>query len=149
MCNTLDLANVKAVLPYWPRLYSNLATDIDYRVREAAQQAHRAIVMAVKRDIAPYLKQLMGIWFVSPFDSHPLAASIARTSFQVILDVNVSLLMSISYSVDIRAWNYFLFQTAFPPVKRIEAIVFAQQEILHYIARNIIRETPESLAGSK
>lgn len=83
LCQTSDLSTVKAVLPFWPKLYSTVATDIDYRVREAAQQAHRAIVMTVKRDIAPYLKQLMGVWFVSPFDSHPSAANLARTSFQV------------------------------------------------------------------
>lgn len=83
LCHTSDLASVKAVLPFWPRLYNTLAVDIDYRVREAAQQAHRAIVMSVKRDIAPYLKLLMGTWFVSPFDSHPLAASVAKASFQV------------------------------------------------------------------
>lgn len=83
LCHTSDATSVKAVLPFWPRLYNILAVDFDYRVREAAQQAHRAIVMAVKRDIAPYLKQLMGTWFVSPFDSHPLAASIAKSSFQV------------------------------------------------------------------
>lgn len=74
---------MKSVLPFWPRLYCSLATDIDYRVREAAQQAHRAIVLSVKRDIAPYLKQVMGTWFVSPFDSYPSAANIAKTSFQV------------------------------------------------------------------
>lgn len=76
------------MLPFWPKLYSTVATDIDYRVREAAQQAHRAIVMTVKRDIAPYLKQLMGVWFVSPFDSHLSAANLARTSFQVLELIN-------------------------------------------------------------
>lgn len=83
LCNTSDVDSVKAVLPFWPRLYNTYAIDIDFRVREATQQAHRAIVMAVKRDIAPYLKQIMGTWFVSPFDSHTLAANIAKTSFQV------------------------------------------------------------------
>ncbi len=57
---------------------------MDYRVREGTQLAHRAVVMSVKRDIAPYLKQLMGTWFISPFDSHPSAANIAKTSFQVL-----------------------------------------------------------------
>lgn len=83
MCNSSDSELVKTVLPFWPRLYCLLATDVDYRVREAAQQAHRAIVLSVKRDIAPYLKQVMGTWFVSPFDSYPSAANIAKTSFQV------------------------------------------------------------------
>lgn len=87
LCQTSDLATVKSILPFWPRLYNSLAVDSDYRVREATQQAHRVFVLAVKRDIAPYLKQLIGTWFVSPFDSHPLAASIAKSSFQVSISV--------------------------------------------------------------
>ncbi|XP_065225730.1 E3 ubiquitin-protein ligase listerin [Planococcus citri] len=121
LCQTSDLATVKSILPFWPRLYNSLAVDSDYRVREAAQQAHRVFVLAVKRDIAPYLKQLIGAWFVSPFDSHPLAASVAKSSFQA----------------------------AFSPSKRTEVIVFAHKEILQYISQNIIHETPESFAGSK
>ena len=35
-------ASVKALLPFWPRLYSKLASDSDRRVREAAQKAHLA-----------------------------------------------------------------------------------------------------------
>ena len=76
-------------MPFWPRLYNNLATDIDCRVREAAQQAHRALVVSVKRDIAPFMKQFMGTWFVSRFDSHLSAANIAKSSFQVRLFVSV------------------------------------------------------------
>lgn len=42
---------------------------------------------------------------------------------------------------------FSIFQTAFSPSKRTEAIVFAQKEILNYIAQNIIHETPESLSN--
>lgn len=146
LCNTSDVDSVKAVLPFWPRLYNTYAIDIDFRVREAAQQAHRAIVMAVKRDIAPYLKHLMGTWFVSPFDSHTLAANIAKTSFQV---RNSAFLFFFIVNSEIILTFSLLFQAAFSPSKRTEAIVFAQHEILHYIAHNILDETPESLASSK
>lgn len=31
---------MRLVLPYWPRLYSRLASDLDRRVRESTQKAH-------------------------------------------------------------------------------------------------------------
>ena len=29
LCDTLELDDVKAVMPFWPRLYRKLATDVD------------------------------------------------------------------------------------------------------------------------
>lgn len=74
---------VKAVLPFWPRLYCLLAVDLEHRVREAAHQAHRAVVKSAKRNIAPYLRQLAGPWFISQYDTYPPAATAAAQSFQV------------------------------------------------------------------
>lgn len=74
---------VKAVLAFWPRLYTLLAVDVEHRVREATHNAHRAVVLKVKRNLAPYLKQLAGPWFTSQYDTYPPAASAATLSFEV------------------------------------------------------------------
>jgi hypothetical protein len=78
-----ELEVVKTVLPFWPRLYCQLAVDIEHRVREAAHQALRAVVLRVKRNLAPYLHQLAGPWFTSQYDTYPPAASAAALAFQV------------------------------------------------------------------
>lgn len=76
---------VKAVLTFWPRLYAALAVDTEHRVREATHIAHRAVVLKVKRGIAPQLKQLVGPWFTSQYDTYAPAAAAATQSFQVII----------------------------------------------------------------
>ena len=37
---TSDADGIKAVLPFWPRLYCKLSNDNDRRVREYAHKAH-------------------------------------------------------------------------------------------------------------
>lgn len=74
---------MKPVVPLWPRLYSILSIDIENRVREATQFAHKCMVTRVKKIIAPHLKHLIGPWIVSQFDTYPPAASVAKTSFEV------------------------------------------------------------------
>lgn len=75
--------SIKALLPVWPRFYNVLSTDIDNRVREATHNVHHQIVLKVKRNIAPYLKQLMAPWFTSQYDTYPPAASAAGQAFKV------------------------------------------------------------------
>lgn len=74
---------IKAVLPFWPRLYCTLATDTDHKVREATHVAHQQVVLKAKRNLAPYLKQLAGAWFTSQYDTYAPASSAATKSFQV------------------------------------------------------------------
>lgn len=83
MITNSELEAVKTVLPLWPRLYCHLAVDVEHRVREAAHQAQRALVLRVKRNLAPYLRQLAGPWFTSQYDTYPPAASAAALAFQV------------------------------------------------------------------
>uniref|UniRef100_A0A1B0GPL2 E3 ubiquitin-protein ligase listerin n=1 Tax=Phlebotomus papatasi TaxID=29031 RepID=A0A1B0GPL2_PHLPP len=40
-----DVDLLKTILPFWPRLYINLAMDVEHRVREGAQQAHGALTV--------------------------------------------------------------------------------------------------------
>ncbi|KAL1395928.1 hypothetical protein pipiens_001260 [Culex pipiens pipiens] len=51
-----ELDVVKAVLTFWPRLYGNLSTDEEHRVRETAQQAQVAVIAKAGKNTAPYLK---------------------------------------------------------------------------------------------
>lgn len=74
---------LKSILPVWPRFYNILATDVDNRVREATHNVHHQIVLKAKRNIAPYLKQLMAPWFTSQYDTYPPAASAATLAFKV------------------------------------------------------------------
>ncbi|XP_055533592.1 E3 ubiquitin-protein ligase listerin [Wyeomyia smithii] len=115
----LDL--VKAVLPFWPRLYSNLSTDVEHRVRETAQQAQAAVVAKAGKNIAPYLKQLAPAWISAQYDTYAPAASIAGQSFS----------------------------SAFPPSKLREVFVFCESEILDYYTKNLTIHTAITLSNSK
>lgn len=79
-----EAESLKALLPVWPRFYYVLATDVDNRVREAVHKTHHQLILKVKRNIAPYLKQLMAPWFTSQYDTYPPAASAASQAFSVI-----------------------------------------------------------------
>lgn len=121
LCGSSEPDQVVAILPFWPRLYSLLALDVEHRVREAAHVAHRSVVLKVKRNIAPYLKQLAGPWFVAQCDTYAPAASAATMAFN----------------------------EAFPPNKLSEAIAFCQEEILNYIYENLVVHTPQTLCNAK
>ncbi|GLH11764.1 RING finger protein 160 [Gryllus bimaculatus] len=108
-----DAEVLKAVLPFWPRLYCLLVGDVEHRVREAANDAQRSVIVQAKRNMAPYLRSVAGPWFVAQFDTYPPAASAA-----------------------VRA-----FQEAFPPNKLLEVIAFCQEEILKYISDNLLDQT--------
>ncbi|KAK3098056.1 hypothetical protein FSP39_015648 [Pinctada imbricata] len=112
---------VKGVLPFWPRNYNKLANDVDYRVREAAQQALNALAIRMKKNLAPHLKSIMGCWLLSQCDTYPTVASAAQQAFQ----------------------------TAFPPAKQINAISFCKSEICEYLMDNLLKQTPLTLSDPK
>lgn len=114
-----DATAVKAILPFWPRLYNNLSTDVEHRVREAAQQAQAAVVSQAGKSIAPYLKQLASTWITSQYDTYAPAASIAASSFE----------------------------KAFPKHKLQDVFNFCQNEILDYIIKNLTFFTATTLSN--
>lgn len=116
-----DLEIVKAVLPFWPRLYSNLSTDVEHRVREMAQQAQSAVVAKAGKNIAPYLKQLAPAWISAQYDTYAPVASLASQSFS----------------------------SAFPPSKLREVFVFCENEILDYYTKNLTVHTAITLSNPK
>lgn len=121
LCKEKTEEDLKGVLPFWPRIYNKVALDVDYRVREAAQQAMSALVVQVRRNLAPYLRGLMGAWLLSQCDTYPTVASAALAAFQ----------------------------NAFPPVRQTEALVFCKDSILEYLTENLVTHTPQSLSDPK
>lgn len=109
-----DIDIVKAVLPLWPRLYKTLYADISHRVREYCQQAHKAFVVKLGKQIAPILKQLFPEWIGSQFDTYAPAASVAANSLA----------------------------TAFPSHKLKDVLAFCHDEILNYVYRMLLVTTP-------
>uniref|UniRef100_W4VS17 E3 ubiquitin-protein ligase listerin n=1 Tax=Corethrella appendiculata TaxID=1370023 RepID=W4VS17_9DIPT len=116
-----DVEILKAVLPFWPRLYCNLSMDCEHRVRECAQQAQAAIVLKVGKNIAPYLRQLAPQWIISQYDTYAPAASIATQSFN----------------------------NAFPQNKLREVFVYCEQEIIDLLVKNLIQHTAITLTNPK
>lgn len=113
------LNTIKSILPFWPRLYNNLSTDVEHRVREAAQQAQLTLMKQAGKNIAPYLKQITPAWITSQYDTYAPAASIAVQSFQL----------------------------TFPAQKMQDVLAFCQNEILDYITKNLIVHTAATLSN--
>ncbi|XP_067848848.1 E3 ubiquitin-protein ligase listerin [Heptranchias perlo] len=118
MCKEKDPEIIKGVLPYWSRIYCKISLDHDRRVREAVQQALEPLILQVKRNLAPYLKSIMGHWLIAQCDTYTPAASAAQAAFQV----------------------------AFPPNKQPEAVAFCKEETMSILYDNIMKETPETLS---
>lgn len=114
-----EVTTIKTILPFWPRLYNNLSTDVEHRVREAAQSAQFALVNKAGKSIAPYLKQVAPAWISSQYDTYAPAASVASASFQ----------------------------KAFPPHKMQDVFNFCQNEILDYVTKNLTFFTATTLSN--
>ena len=72
-------------------------------MREATQLAFEQLVLKVRRELAPFLKSLMGHWLLAQCDTYPPAASAACQAFHA----------------------------AFPPSKQPEALSFCRDEVLN------------------
>ncbi|XP_053420907.1 E3 ubiquitin-protein ligase listerin [Nycticebus coucang] len=118
MCTERDTEVVKGVLPYWPRIFCKISLDHDRRVREATQQAFEKLILKVKKQLAPYLKSLMGYWLMAQCDTYTPAAFAAKDAFEA----------------------------AFPPSKQPEAIAFCKDEITSVLQDHLIKETPDTLS---
>ncbi|XP_058267542.1 E3 ubiquitin-protein ligase listerin isoform X2 [Hemibagrus wyckioides] len=118
MCQERDSDTVKGVLPYWPRIYCKISMDHDRRLREATQQAFEQLILKVKRNLAPYLKGIMGHWLIAQCDTHSPAASAANVAFQA----------------------------AFPHNKQPEALSFCKDEVLTVLQDNLLKETADTLS---
>ncbi|XP_051973695.1 E3 ubiquitin-protein ligase listerin [Xyrauchen texanus] len=118
MCQERQSDVVKGVLPYWPRIYCRISVDHDRRVREATQQAFEQLILKVKRNLAPYLKSIMGHWLIAQCDTYSPAASAASAAFQA----------------------------SFPLNKQAEAISFCKDEVLNVLQDSLLKETADTLS---
>ena len=108
--NTVD--TLKTVLPFWPRIFSRLAVDGDRRVREYLHKAHMQLTSQLGRNLAPYLKEMMGAWFTSQCDCYAPAAFVATHSLK----------------------------NCFPGDKLPDAVAFCHNEIMDYIWDSLFKE---------
>ncbi|XP_059350076.1 E3 ubiquitin-protein ligase listerin-like isoform X2 [Daphnia carinata] len=112
LCEENSLETLKTILPFWPRIFSRLAVDGDRRVREYLHKSHLQLTSQLGRNLAPYLKEMMGAWFTSQSDTYAPAAFVAAHSLK----------------------------TCFPGDKFSDAIAFCHNEIMDYIKDSILKE---------
>ncbi|XP_060079662.1 E3 ubiquitin-protein ligase listerin-like [Ylistrum balloti] len=121
LCKEKDIENLKAVLPFWPRMFNRAAIDVDHRVRETTQQAMTALVFKARKHLAPYLRSLMGAWLLCQCDTYPTVAAAATQAFQ----------------------------SAFPPTKQTDVLVFCRIEIAQFLTDQLLNQTANSLSDPK
>ncbi|KAM7257486.1 hypothetical protein ACFE04_013227 [Oxalis oulophora] len=105
-------------IPQWLFEYKRLLLDYNREVRRATNETMTNLVLALGRDIVPYLKSLMGPWWFSQFDPIPEVSQAAKGSLQA----------------------------AFPAQeKRLDAIILCATEIFMYLEENL-KLTPQNLS---
>ncbi|XP_055812842.1 E3 ubiquitin-protein ligase listerin isoform X2 [Solanum dulcamara] len=106
------------IIPQWAFEYKKLLLDYNREVRRTTHDTMTNLVDVVGRDVAPYLKSLMGPWWFSQFDSAYEVSQAAKRSFQA----------------------------AFPAQdKRLDVLILYTSEIFRYIEENL-KLTPQSMS---
>ncbi|TPX63334.1 hypothetical protein SpCBS45565_g06673 [Spizellomyces sp. 'palustris'] len=111
---------VKDILPAWSKSFNRLVIDADRRVREMTVTVQLGLVRKVRKQFAPYLKQVIGSWFCARFDANKEVSRIAGEAFQ----------------------------TAFPS-KQVEVLVYCQSEILDFVIDTVLHQTPETMSDPR
>ena len=83
--------------PFWPRIFAKLAVDADRRVRENVHKAHGLLASKLGRNLAPQLKELMGVWYTSQCDPHSPAAGEAARSLRACFSNNAKLADAVAF----------------------------------------------------
>ncbi|GFR72211.1 E3 ubiquitin-protein ligase listerin [Elysia marginata] len=118
LCSSKEEDTVKAIVPFWPRIYNKVAIDVDHKVRELSQKATAALASRTGKAMAPHLKSIMGMWVVSMCDTYPTVASAANLAFTA----------------------------RFPGAKQGEAIRFCLSEIVECLSKNITSHNKQTLS---
>ncbi|GMP89850.1 hypothetical protein CsSME_00041233 [Camellia sinensis var. sinensis] len=106
------------IIPQWAFEYKRLLLDYNREVRRATHDTMTLLVAAVRRDLAPHLKSLMGPWWFSQFDPASEVSQAAKRSLQA----------------------------AFPAQeKRLDALILCTTEIFIYLEENL-NLTPKSMS---
>ncbi len=108
---------------------------MDRRIRAATQSAHAQLVFGARKQLAPYLKELMGPWFCASFDSTKDVATKAADALSV-------------------RFEYFLLnclslQTTFAGQKKTDAVLFCLDSVLAHLRDCLIDKTPELLSDPR
>lgn len=86
LCDELSVATVddfQAFVPHWPAIYKALSIDTDKRVRVLCNTAFILVAESLKKEFAPYLKELMGAWLICMYDPVGDVAEISSQNFAV------------------------------------------------------------------
>ena len=70
-------------ITFQAKLFVKTAVDIDRRIRYSTFSCHLSIISKAKKRLAPILKEIIGVWFISMFDQSKDVARIANESFEV------------------------------------------------------------------
>ncbi|KAF5201967.1 E3 ubiquitin-protein ligase listerin [Thalictrum thalictroides] len=110
--------DIVQIIPQWAFEYKRLVQDYNREVRRATHDTMTNLVITVGRGLAPYLKSLMGPWWLSQLDPVSEVSQAARRSLQ----------------------------EAFPvQEKRLDALILCTNEIFMYIEENL-KLTPETMS---
>eukprot|EP01117_Protostelium_nocturnum_P008353 TRINITY_DN2981_c0_g1_i1.p1 TRINITY_DN2981_c0_g1~~TRINITY_DN2981_c0_g1_i1.p1 ORF type:complete len:1580 (+),score=519.39 TRINITY_DN2981_c0_g1_i1:179-4918(+) len=112
--------SVSSVLKLWTSSYSKLSLDSDRRVRESTNQTFNILVRSVKKNLAPFLKQLLPLWLLNCFDPCKEVTLAAKTALQ----------------------------SAIPENKQADAFVFCKEEIFELFTENI-QSSVQTLSDTK
>ncbi|XP_033741541.1 E3 ubiquitin-protein ligase listerin-like [Pecten maximus] len=121
LCQEKDVEELKAVLPFWPRMFNRAALDVDHRVRETTQHAMTALVVKARKHLAPHLRSLMGAWLLCQCDTYPTVSAAATQAFQ----------------------------SAFPPAKQTDVLVYCRTEITQFLTDQLLNQTASTLSDPK
>jgi len=105
----------------YAKVYNQLSTEVDARVRESCQSSLLTIVNKIGKNLATILKQIFPSWICAQYDTHPTASSIAKNSFN----------------------------KAFPPNKVSEVFSFCETEVLDNFIKNLTVLNPQTICNSK
>ncbi|BFZ24762.1 hypothetical protein BsWGS_27801 [Bradybaena similaris] len=118
LCCSKDEAAIKTVVPFWPRMYSKIAIDVDHKVRELSHKALASLASRAGKTLAPHLRSMMGLWMVGMCDTYPTVASASNTAFT----------------------------STFSAAKQTEAVRFCKTEIAECLMNYILQQTSRTLS---
>lgn len=71
------------IMRQWVGAYRQLSQDLDRGVRGKSVEILNMLVVKLKREMAPFLKNVMGPWWMAQHDIHLPIAQTAQAAFDV------------------------------------------------------------------
>ncbi|KAJ3333852.1 listerin E3 ubiquitin protein ligase 1 [Blyttiomyces sp. JEL0837] len=121
---SMNADDMRNFLPAWPKILGRLGIDADRKIRENTFACHSILVQNLKKELAPLLKEIIGVWLCAHYDASKEVVRLAQESFQVIA------------------------LSAFSN-KRVDVLSFCNKSILEFVADNLFQQTPETLSDAR